>query len=76
MLLINKKDKSISKAVGERDSILPLINDYHGNILLQGTSELIQEDFMLNETIRSMTKEQLLELMEIDAKDSVALDGV
>lgn len=31
---------------------------------------------MLNETIRSMTKEQLLELMEIDAKDSVALDGV
>lgn len=31
---------------------------------------------MLNETIRSMTKDQLLELMEIDAKDNVALDGV
>ena len=64
------------QAVDEHNSVLPLINDYHGNILLQGTSELIQEDYMLNETIRSMTKEQLLELMEIDAKDSVALDGV
>lgn len=31
---------------------------------------------MLNETIRSMTKEQLLELMEIDAKNGMALDGV
>lgn len=31
---------------------------------------------MLNETVRSLTKEQLLELMEIDAKNSVALDGV
>jgi hypothetical protein len=39
VLLINKKDKRISKAVGERDSVLPLINDYHGNILLQGIGE-------------------------------------
>lgn len=31
---------------------------------------------MLNESVRALTKEQLLELMEIDAKNSVALDGV
>lgn len=31
---------------------------------------------MLNEAVRSLTKEQLLELMELDAKNCVALDGV
>lgn len=31
---------------------------------------------MLNEEIRSLSKEQLLELIELDAKNSVALDGV